>query len=636
MTIAAASRRATSTLYAKRHAPAARPRLLVLPVRRPRRGSNPQVLAAQRQRPDDRRAPGRLARPGRALRAACSPSACRTTFPAGVSADHAARRGSAPTPRPAGARSPACSFRRANTPHQQRDASRSRPTSRRRSSSTSTCSPGYTPANRLYTQVVSVWATWSGQQRRLLLASTSRSRSTTAPSRRRLMRRADLACARGDRDRAGDARRAAFARERPPQIERVAAATGALSLSNSRESAAIFTRRRAWCPASRSPARSRSATRGEQAGRLMLSRARLDETPGPGGGQLSDVLRCASTTSATARRASRDRQDAARLYTILLHDLPGDAQRPTASRSRSRTPDPRRRQRVRGRVAARRLRVADRGDPAAVPRTPAAPRAPAGRGPPLSAPRGRAEQPALAPRCAADPTPARDAHRLRARVRALQRALHRALRRARTTAPRRQARCSSGAACSAASARAHRRCGRARASAALTLAGARLRRTLDAAAASASHPPPSRLADPRAQHRVHTRPGWESNPHALSDSRTKSTASTTFRHVGQRPARAERVRRAVRDRGHSALPHAARCSPRAARAWRRRLRADWRWYDRDGRCVVSARAREGGRRRRHRRRAAHPGRAADEDDGRATWGPADQIPDLWVGCFWLP
>ena len=70
----------------------------------------------------------------------------------------------------------------------------------------------------------------------------------------------------------------ALARERPAHIERVAAATGALSLSNTREGTAIFT------AAGMVPGQAVSGTltlgnTGEQAGRLMLSRARLSETP---------------------------------------------------------------------------------------------------------------------------------------------------------------------------------------------------------------------------------------------------------------------------------------------------------------------------------------------------------------------
>ncbi len=119
---------------------------------------------------------------------------------------------------------------------------------------------------------------------------------------------------------------AALARERPAQIERVAAATGALSLSNSREGAAIFS------AAGMLPGQSITGTvtlgnTGEQAGRLMLSRTALNETPGLGGGKLSDVLavRVDDVTSGTPREVVTGKL--AGLYTILLHDLPGGVSR---------------------------------------------------------------------------------------------------------------------------------------------------------------------------------------------------------------------------------------------------------------------------------------------------------------------
>jgi hypothetical protein len=118
----------------------------------------------------------------------------------------------------------------------------------------------------------------------------------------------------------------AAARERPARIERVAAATGALSLSNTRDGAAIFT------AAGMVPGQAVSGTltlgnTGEQAGRLMLSRARLSETPGPGGGRLSDVLelRVDDITDGAPRAVVTGKLGG--LYTILLHDLAGGATR---------------------------------------------------------------------------------------------------------------------------------------------------------------------------------------------------------------------------------------------------------------------------------------------------------------------
>jgi hypothetical protein len=118
----------------------------------------------------------------------------------------------------------------------------------------------------------------------------------------------------------------ALARERPAQIERVAAATGALSLSNTREGAAIFT------AAGMVPGQAVTGTltlgnTGDQAGRLMLSRTRMSETPGPGGGRLSDVLtlRIDDVSDGAPREVLTG--ELGGLSTILLHDLAGGAQR---------------------------------------------------------------------------------------------------------------------------------------------------------------------------------------------------------------------------------------------------------------------------------------------------------------------
>jgi hypothetical protein len=119
---------------------------------------------------------------------------------------------------------------------------------------------------------------------------------------------------------------AALARERPAHIERVAAATGALALSNTREGAAIFTASR-MTPGQAIGGTLTLGNTGEQAGRLMLSRARLTETPGPGGGRLSDVLtlRVDDITTGTPREVVSG--ELGGLSTILLHDLPGGATR---------------------------------------------------------------------------------------------------------------------------------------------------------------------------------------------------------------------------------------------------------------------------------------------------------------------
>jgi hypothetical protein len=118
----------------------------------------------------------------------------------------------------------------------------------------------------------------------------------------------------------------AFADDTPPQIDRVAAATGVLSLSNSRDGAAIFRADR-MVPGQSVTGTITLGNTGEQGGRLLFSRARLDETPGLGGGRLADVLRLRidDITDGTPQQMAdgllRD------LPAIPLPDLPGGAER---------------------------------------------------------------------------------------------------------------------------------------------------------------------------------------------------------------------------------------------------------------------------------------------------------------------
>jgi hypothetical protein len=119
---------------------------------------------------------------------------------------------------------------------------------------------------------------------------------------------------------------AALADDSPPQIDRVAAATGALSLSNSREGAAIFSAD-GMVPGQTVTGTLTLGNTGDQAGRLLLSRALLDETPGPGGGRLADVLRLRIediTGAAAVPVADGLLRD---LTAIPLQDLAGGARR---------------------------------------------------------------------------------------------------------------------------------------------------------------------------------------------------------------------------------------------------------------------------------------------------------------------
>jgi hypothetical protein len=81
----------------------------------------------------------------------------------------------------------------------------------------------------------------------------------------------------------------ALARERPAEMEQMAAANGALALTNSAAGAAIITAH-GLMPGQATSGTLRLGNTGEATGLLVLARTSIHDQPGPYGGKLSDVL----------------------------------------------------------------------------------------------------------------------------------------------------------------------------------------------------------------------------------------------------------------------------------------------------------------------------------------------------------
>ena len=79
------------------------------------------------------------------------------------------------------------------------------------------------------------------------------------------------------------------ARERPAEMEQLAAASGALALSNSAAGAAIITAY-GLMPGQATSGTLTLGNTGEATGLLVLARTAIDDVPGPNGGKLSDAL----------------------------------------------------------------------------------------------------------------------------------------------------------------------------------------------------------------------------------------------------------------------------------------------------------------------------------------------------------
>ena len=118
----------------------------------------------------------------------------------------------------------------------------------------------------------------------------------------------------------------AFAADDPPHIERAAAASGALALSNSRAGAAIFAADHLR-PGDQASGTLTLANTGDRAGRLLLSRTSLSDTAGIGGGQLSDVLTLRVEDITSGAPTDVVAGTLRGLQNVLLRDLPGGAAR---------------------------------------------------------------------------------------------------------------------------------------------------------------------------------------------------------------------------------------------------------------------------------------------------------------------
>ena len=118
----------------------------------------------------------------------------------------------------------------------------------------------------------------------------------------------------------------ALAADDPPHIQRAAAASGALALSNSREGAAIFAAHDLR-PGDQISGTLTLGNTGDKAGRLLLSRVNLVESPGLGGGRLSDVLTLRVEDITSGAPADVVTGTLRGMQNVLLRDLPGGATR---------------------------------------------------------------------------------------------------------------------------------------------------------------------------------------------------------------------------------------------------------------------------------------------------------------------
>jgi hypothetical protein len=118
----------------------------------------------------------------------------------------------------------------------------------------------------------------------------------------------------------------ALARERPAKMERMAAASGALALSNSAANKAIITAH-GLMPGQATTGTITIGNTGEAAGLLSLARTAITDVPGPYGGKLSDVLtlQIDDVSGATPREVFYG--EVGGLERIALETLPGGVKR---------------------------------------------------------------------------------------------------------------------------------------------------------------------------------------------------------------------------------------------------------------------------------------------------------------------
>ena len=171
---------------------------------------------------------------------------------------------------------------------------------------------------------------------------------------------------------------------------------------------------------------------GDKAGRLLLSRVNLVESPGLGGGRLSDVLTLRVEDITSGAPADVVIGTLRGMQNVLLRDLPGGATRtyrfvvgfPDGGPGGADNAYQGGSVRMDYEWLTEAIAPAATPTPRPAPKPPVATPAPAPRGAapaPRSSPARRRSPRGSAPR----PAPARHAHRVRARARPLQRELHR-------------------------------------------------------------------------------------------------------------------------------------------------------------------------------------------------------------------
>ncbi len=118
----------------------------------------------------------------------------------------------------------------------------------------------------------------------------------------------------------------AFARERPARMERMAAASGALALSNSAANKAIITAH-GLMPGEGTAGTITIGNTGEASGLLSLARLNMTDVAGPYGGKLSDVLtlKIEDVTGAQPREVFYG--EVGGLERVALEVLPGGVRR---------------------------------------------------------------------------------------------------------------------------------------------------------------------------------------------------------------------------------------------------------------------------------------------------------------------
>ena len=120
----------------------------------------------------------------------------------------------------------------------------------------------------------------------------------------------------------------ALARERPAEMEQLAAASGALGLSNSAADTAIITAY-GLLPGQATSGTLTLGNTGEATGLLVLARTAIHDVPGPNGGRLSDALTSSISSVSAGSDAPREvfYGEVGGLERVALDALPGGSAR---------------------------------------------------------------------------------------------------------------------------------------------------------------------------------------------------------------------------------------------------------------------------------------------------------------------